>query len=57
MLDGIPAFTHQMKHFIAVSRREEQPNCSVEDGLKAVLVTDAIFESLATGKPVAVGRV
>ena len=51
MVDGVPAFTNQLKHFIAVTRREAGPNCSVEDGVKAVLVADAVFKSLRTGGP------
>lgn len=51
VVDGIPAFAHQLKHFIAATRHEVEPNCSVEGGLKAVLVTEAVFRSLKTGKP------
>jgi len=55
-IDGVYAFTHQLKHFIAVTLRELEPNCSVEDGLRAVLVTEAIFKSLETGVPVQVEK-
>lgn len=51
VVDSIPAFAHQLKHFIAVARHEAEPNCSVEDGLRAVLVTEAVFRSLKMGKP------
>ena len=50
-VDGIPAFAHQLKHFIAAARQQAEPNCSIEDGLRAVLVTEAVFRSLETGKP------
>ena len=50
-VDDIPAFAHQLKHFIAATRHEVKPNCSVEGGLRAVLVTEAVFRSLKTGKP------
>ena len=56
MIDGIPAFASQLKHFIAAARREVEPNCSVEDGLRAVLVTEAVFRSLETGQPSTVER-
>lgn len=56
MIDGVPAFTHQLKHFIATARREVEPNCSVEDGLRALLATEAVFGSLQTGKPTLVER-
>jgi predicted dehydrogenase len=46
--------TRQLRHFIATIRGEKKPDCSVEDGLKAVLVIEALFKSLATGKPVVV---
>ena len=56
MVDGVPAFAHQLKLFIAATRHEVEPNCSVEDGLRAVLVTEAVFRSLTTGKPPLVER-
>ncbi|OAL20345.1 hypothetical protein AYO22_09057 [Fonsecaea multimorphosa] len=49
VIDNVPAFENQLKHFIAVARREAEPNCSVEDALRAVLVTEAVFRSLETG--------
>lgn len=54
IIDNVPAFENQLKHFIGVARREVEPNCSVEDALRAVLVTEAIFKSLETGKPCSV---
>ena len=50
-VDDISAFAHQLKHFIATTRRKVKPKCSVEDGLRAVLVTEAAFQSLKSGKP------
>jgi predicted dehydrogenase len=43
-----------LKHFIAAVRGEVEPDCSAEDGLKVVLVIEAIFKSLASGMPVVV---
>lgn len=55
-IDDIPPFTRQLKHFIRVARKEAAPNCSVEDGVKAVLVVEALFKSLEANTPVIVER-
>ena len=53
-MDDLPPFKRQLKHFIAAARGEVDPNCSVEDGLGAVLVVEAIFKSLESHAPVVV---
>ena len=56
-VDSIPPFTRQLKHLIAVVRGTEEPNCSDKEGLKAVLVLEAVFKSLKTKGPVQVESV
>lgn len=43
---------NQIEHFVAVIRGEAQPICTGRDGLKTLLVVEAVTESAATGRPV-----
>jgi predicted dehydrogenase len=43
---------NQVAHFAAVIRGEAEPICSGRDGLRALLVVDAVVESARTGRPV-----
>ena len=43
---------NQIDHFAAVIRGEAQPICSGRDGLKTLLVVDAVLEAARTGLPV-----
>ncbi|MCW2702197.1 MAG: oxidoreductase domain protein [Blastococcus sp.] len=43
---------NQIEHFAAVIRGEAEPICSGRDGLKTLLVVDAVVESARTGQPV-----
>jgi predicted dehydrogenase len=43
---------NQVTHFAEVIRGEAQPICSGRDGLKTLLVVDAVVESARTGQPV-----
>ena len=43
---------NQIDHFAAVIRGAAQPICSGRDGLKTLLVVDAVLESARTGHPV-----
>ena len=43
---------NQIEHFAAVIRGEAAPICSGRDGLKTLLVVDAVVESARTGRPV-----
>jgi predicted dehydrogenase len=43
---------NQIEHFAAVIRGEAEPICSGRDGLKTLLVVDAVVESATTGRPV-----
>ncbi|WPG99366.1 NAD(P)-binding protein [Acrodontium crateriforme] len=45
--DEVP-FDEQVKHLVRVIRGEEQPRCTGEDGLRALIVCDAIQKALAT---------
>ncbi|GAA5908684.1 Gfo/Idh/MocA family protein [Sporobolomyces salmoneus] len=51
-VDTTPPFTHQLRHFVKVIGREEQPNCCAEDALLTIHTLDAIVESAKTGLPV-----
>ncbi|KAJ9602168.1 hypothetical protein H2200_013288 [Cladophialophora chaetospira] len=56
LLDTVPPFARQLQHFIAATRREVEPNCSISEALSAVFVVEAIFKSLESHSPVAVDR-
>jgi predicted dehydrogenase len=43
---------NQVEHFAAVIRGEVEPICSGRDGLKTLLVVDAVLEAARTGAPV-----
>lgn len=47
----------QLEHFLRVIRGEETPRCSGEDGLRAVLVVEAIKEALKMGRRIDVQSV
>lgn len=49
-------FDEQIKHLVRVVRGEEQPRCTVEDGLQAVVVADAVVRAMKTGQPVDITR-
>ena len=42
----VPPLESQLKHFVAVCRNEEEPKCSGEDGLQALLVCEAVRGAL-----------
>ncbi|KAK5130852.1 hypothetical protein LTR08_001624 [Meristemomyces frigidus] len=46
--DAVP-FDEQVKHLVRVVQGQEQPRCTGEDGLQAVVVCDAIKRALAQG--------
>lgn len=46
------AFDLQVEHLIRVVRGQESPVCSGEDGLRAVVVCEAVKKSMKTGLPV-----
>ncbi|KAK7192815.1 hypothetical protein DPSP01_011236 [Paraphaeosphaeria sporulosa] len=45
-------FELQVEHFVAVIKGEEAPSCSGIDGLRAVMVCEAVKKSIADGCPV-----
>lgn len=49
-------FDEQIKHFVRVVQGLEAPRCSIADGLRAVMVTEAVKEALDTGLPVDIAR-
>jgi len=51
-VDRSDPLANQVTHFAEVIRGEAQPICSGRDGLKTLLVVDAVVESARTGQPV-----
>jgi predicted dehydrogenase len=51
-LERSDPLANQIEHFAAVIRGEAEPICSGRDGLKTLLVVDAVVESARTGRPV-----
>jgi predicted dehydrogenase len=51
-VDRSDPLANQITHFADVIRGQAQPICSVRDGLKTLLVVDAVVESSKTGQPV-----
>lgn len=51
MLDReIVPFDEQMKHFVGVVRGDQEPSCTGEEALRAMVVCEAIKRSMSTGK-------
>jgi len=51
-LERSDPLANQIEHFAAVVRGAAEPICSGRDGLKTLLVVDAVVESARTGQPV-----
>jgi predicted dehydrogenase len=51
-LERTDPLANQIAHFAAVIRGEAEPICSGRNGLKTLLVVDAVVESARTGRPV-----
>ena len=49
---GTTRFTHGMEHFFECIRTGEKPTCGVEDGLRTVALSMAVYESARSGKKV-----
>ena len=49
---GDTRYTHAIKHFIECIRSGEQPTATIEDGVTAVALAEAVYESARTGKKV-----
>ncbi|KIW30449.1 uncharacterized protein PV07_06191 [Cladophialophora immunda] len=56
-IDDTPPLSRQLRQLIAAVRGEAEPNCPAEDGLRAVMVVEAILKSLARREPVIVEQV
>ncbi len=48
-------FLDEMRHFIEVVRGKAVPICSLNDGLKAQMLIDAVYESAKKNQPVSIG--
>jgi predicted dehydrogenase len=55
-VDAKTPFESQLAHFIAVIQGTEQPNCSGADGLAALIVCNALKQSLETGGPITINH-
>jgi predicted dehydrogenase len=53
VVDDVP-FKLQLDHFVRVIRGVEEPSCSVEEGLRAIVVCEAIKKSMESGMPIAI---
>ena len=51
-LERSDPLANQVEHFAAVIRGEVEPICSGRDGLKTLLVVDAVLEAARTGAAV-----
>jgi predicted dehydrogenase len=51
-VDRSDPLANQVTHFAEVIRGEAQPICSGRDGLRTLLVVDAVVEAARTGRPV-----
>lgn len=49
-------FVEQVEHFVSVIRGEEQPRCDGVEGLRAVMVCEAVRRSMREGKPVEIAQ-
>jgi predicted dehydrogenase len=49
---GEVPFDEQVGHLVGVVRGLERPRCSIEDGLRAVVVAEAVRKAMRTGVPV-----
>jgi predicted dehydrogenase len=45
-------FLEQMKHFVAVVRGDEEPSCTLEDGIRVQRIVEAVHASQRTGRVV-----
>lgn len=45
-------FDLQLRHFVDVVLKDEKPSCSAEDGLRALVVCEAVRKALDTGETV-----
>jgi predicted dehydrogenase len=45
-------FVAQTRHFLAIVRGEEEPVCTLEDGVMALRLARAAYESQKTGRAV-----
>jgi predicted dehydrogenase len=49
-------FVEQVEHFVRVIRGEEKPRCDGVEGLRAVMVCEAVRTSMREGKPVEIAQ-
>jgi predicted dehydrogenase len=53
-IDDVPPFTLQLKHFVDVIKGTAQPGCSGLEGLKNIMVLEAVEKSMRCQLPVVV---
>jgi predicted dehydrogenase len=51
-VDRSDPLAHQVRHFVDVIRGDAEPICSGRDGLRTLVVVDAVLEAARTGAPV-----
>ena len=51
-VDRSDPLAHQIEHFAGVIRGEQQPICSGRDGLRTLVVVDAVLQAARTSRPV-----
>ncbi|KAJ5107375.1 hypothetical protein N7456_004050 [Penicillium angulare] len=50
--DDAAPFDLQLAHFVDVIRGSVEPSCSAEEGLRALIVCEAVQKAMSTGQPV-----
>lgn len=53
--DNAAPFDLQLAHFVDVIRGNAEPSCSGEEGLRALIVCEAVQKAMQTGQPVDIG--
>lgn len=51
-VDHSDPLAHQITHFAQVIRGEAEPVCSARDGLKTLMVVDAVVQAAQTGQAI-----
>jgi predicted dehydrogenase len=54
-IDDVPPFTLQLKHFVDVIKGAARPSCSGSEGLKDIIVLEAVAKSMRSQVPVFMG--
>ncbi|MCC6422506.1 MAG: Gfo/Idh/MocA family oxidoreductase [Phycisphaerales bacterium] len=54
---NVSGYRSELEHFYDCVRGQTKPLCTAEDGLTAIVLAEAIFQSSRTGNPVLIGNV